>query len=169
MKFSTPIFDGASIDQIDDYTKRPEYLSLDAPSFDGGTGEAFRSAGNSGRVTCLNLVTWWMIKCTHVQSGPCSLITQQPLGGKAQFGGQRFSEMEVWALEAYGAANVLQELLTVKSDDVTGRNPKRMSHCEGEYPQHQAFRSRSTYCCMEKLRVLLLISQWINSVVTNSI
>ena len=122
MKFATPIFDGASLDEITALTKDagvPEcgvsYL------YDGGTGERFDQPATVGVI--------YMIKLSHMVDdkmharsiGPYSLITQQPLGGKAQFGGQRFGEMEVWALEAFGAANILQEILTVKSDDVIGR------------------------------------------------
>ncbi len=122
LHFSTPIFDGATIEQINDYMKQaglPDngrvYL------YDGGTGERFDQPATVGYI--------YMIKLHHLiddkmharSIGPYSLITQQPLGGKAQFGGQRFGEMEVWALEAFGAANILQEILTVKSDDVMGR------------------------------------------------
>ena len=122
MKFATPIFDGASLDEITALTNEagvPEcgvsYL------YDGGTGEKFDQPATVGVI--------YMIKLSHMVDdkmharsiGPYSLITQQPLGGKAQFGGQRFGEMEVWALEAFGAANILQEILTVKSDDVIGR------------------------------------------------
>ena len=121
-RFATPIFDGASLDNIMHEMKEagvPEwgvtYL------YDGGTGERFEQAATVGVI--------YMIKLSHMVDdkmharsiGPYSLITQQPLGGKAQFGGQRFGEMEVWALEAFGAANILQEILTVKSDDVMGR------------------------------------------------
>ena len=120
--YSTPIFDGATLDEITAITNEagvPEcgvtYL------YDGGTGERFDQPATVGVI--------YMIKLSHMVDdkmharsiGPYSLITQQPLGGKAQFGGQRFGEMEVWALEAFGAANILQEILTVKSDDVTGR------------------------------------------------
>ena len=122
LKFSTPIFDGATLDEITELTNKagvPEcgvtYL------YDGGTGERFDQPATVGVI--------YMIKLSHMVDdkmharsiGPYSLITQQPLGGKAQFGGQRFGEMEVWALEAFGAANILQEILTVKSDDVLGR------------------------------------------------
>lgn len=120
--YATPIFDGATLDQITAITTEagvPEcgvsYL------YDGGTGERFDQPATVGVI--------YMIKLSHMVDdkmharsiGPYSLITQQPLGGKAQFGGQRFGEMEVWALEAFGAANILQEILTVKSDDVNGR------------------------------------------------
>jgi len=122
MTFSTPIFDGAHIDQINEYLNKaglPEngkvYL------YDGGTGERFDQPATVGIIYMLKLGHMVDDKMHARSIGPYSLITQQPLGGKAQFGGQRFGEMEVWALEAFGAANVLQEILTVKSDDVIGR------------------------------------------------
>ncbi len=121
-KFATPIFDGASLDQINDYVREaglPEngrvYLH------DGGTGERFDQPATVGYIYMLKLHHMVDDKMHARSIGPYSLITQQPLGGKAQFGGQRFGEMEVWALEAFGAANILQEILTVKSDDVVGR------------------------------------------------
>ena len=121
-KYATPIFDGATIDQINELTDSagiPRYGHTYL--YDGGTGERFDQPATVGII--------YMIKLSHMVDdkmharsiGPYSLITQQPLGGKAQFGGQRFGEMEVWALEAFGAANILQEILTVKSDDVMGR------------------------------------------------
>ena len=121
-KFATPIFDGAAISEICDLTEQagvPEFGVTHL--YDGGTGERFDQPATVGVI--------YMIKLSHMVDdkmharsiGPYSLITQQPLGGKAQFGGQRFGEMEVWALEAFGAANILQEILTVKSDDVQGR------------------------------------------------
>ena len=121
-KFATPIFDGASVDDINNITDEsgvPRYGVTYL--YDGGTGERFEQPATVGVI--------YMIKLSHMVDdkmharsiGPYSLITQQPLGGKAQFGGQRFGEMEVWALEAFGAANILQEILTVKSDDVMGR------------------------------------------------
>jgi len=121
-KFATPIFDGASIREICDLTEEagvPEFGVTYL--YDGGTGQRFDQPATVGVI--------YMIKLSHMVDdkmharsiGPYSLITQQPLGGKAQFGGQRFGEMEVWALEAFGAANILQEILTVKSDDVQGR------------------------------------------------
>ena len=122
MKFSTPIFDGASLDDINQYTDDAEvprngktYL------FDGGTGVRFDQPATVGIIYMLKLSHMVDDKMHARSIGPYSLITQQPLGGKAQFGGQRFGEMEVWALEAFGASNVLQEILTVKSDDVQGR------------------------------------------------
>ncbi len=122
MKFATPIFDGASLDQITDYTDKagiPAYGRTYL--YDGGTGERFHQPATVGVIYMLKLGHMVDDKMHARSIGPYSLITQQPLGGKAQFGGQRFGEMEVWALEAFGAANILQEILTVKSDDVIGR------------------------------------------------
>ncbi len=123
LKFSTPIFDGASLDDICAYTDKaglPRY----GKTFlrDGGTGEWFDQPATVGIIYMIKLGHMVDDKMHARSIGPYSLITQQPLGGKAQFGGQRFGEMEVWALEAFGASNVLQEILTVKSDDVTGRS-----------------------------------------------
>ena len=123
VKFATPIFDGASLDDICKYTDKAglprygkTYLS------DGGTGEKFDQPATVG-VTYMIKLGHMVDDKMHARSiGPYSLITQQPLGGKAQFGGQRFGEMEVWALEAFGASNILQEILTIKSDDVVGRS-----------------------------------------------
>ena len=123
VKFATPIFDGASLDDICEYTDKAgiprygkTYLS------DGGTGEKFDQPATVG-VTYMIKLGHMVDDKMHARSiGPYSLITQQPLGGKAQFGGQRFGEMEVWALEAFGASNILQEILTIKSDDVVGRS-----------------------------------------------
>ncbi len=122
LKFSTPIFDGATLDQINEYTAKAgvprsgrTYLR------DGGTGEQFDQPATVGVIYMLKLGHMIDDKMHARSIGPYSLITQQPLGGKAQFGGQRFGEMEVWALEAFGAANILQEILTIKSDDVMGR------------------------------------------------
>lgn len=122
MKFETPIFDGASLDEINEYMKKAE-LPDNGKVFlyDGGTGEKFHQPATVGVIYMLKLHHLVDDKMHARSIGPYSLITQQPLGGKAQFGGQRFGEMEVWALEAFGAANILQEILTVKSDDVTGR------------------------------------------------
>ena len=122
LKFATPIFDGASLEQINEYTDKAglprtgrTYL------YDGGTGERFDQPATVGVIYMLKLGHMIDDKMHARSIGPYSLITQQPLGGKAQFGGQRFGEMEVWALEGFGAANILQEILTVKSDDVMGR------------------------------------------------
>lgn len=122
VKFATPIFDGASLEEINDYMAKaglPEYGK--SYLFDGGTGERFDQPATVGIIYMLKLSHMVDDKMHARSIGPYSLITQQPLGGKAQFGGQRFGEMEVWALEAFGAANILQEMLTVKSDDVMGR------------------------------------------------
>ena len=121
-KYATPIFDGASIDEITELTNKagiPEYGHTYL--YDGGTGERFDQPATVGVIYMLKLGHMVDDKMHARSIGPYSLITQQPLGGKAQFGGQRFGEMEVWALEAYGASNILREILTVKSDDVVGR------------------------------------------------
>ncbi len=122
VKFFTPIFDGATIDDINEYTDKaglPRYGKVHL--YDGGTGMKFHQPATVGVIYMLKLGHMVDDKMHARSIGPYSLITQQPLGGKAQFGGQRFGEMEVWALEAFGAANILQEILTVKSDDVIGR------------------------------------------------
>jgi DNA-directed RNA polymerase subunit beta len=121
-KFATPIFDGASLAEIDSWTDKagvPRYGRTYLT--DGGTGEKFDQPATVGVIYMLKLGHMVDDKMHARSIGPYSLITQQPLGGKAQFGGQRFGEMEVWAIEAFGAANILQEILTVKSDDVIGR------------------------------------------------
>jgi len=122
VKFSTPIFDGASLDEISQYTEKASLPPFGKSQlYDGGTGEKFDQAATVGVIYMLKLGHMVEDKIHARSIGPYSLITQQPLGGKAQFGGQRFGEMEVWALEAFGASNILQEMLTVKSDDVNGR------------------------------------------------
>ena len=122
LKFSTPIFDGASIDEICAYTDKAGVPRFGKTNLrDGGTGDWFDQPATVGVIYMIKLGHMVDDKMHARSIGPYSLITQQPLGGKAQFGGQRFGEMEVWALEAYGAANALQEILTVKSDDVNGR------------------------------------------------
>ena len=132
-KFASPIFDGAHVDQINDLLTKanlPEngrvYL------YDGGTGERFDQPATVGVIYIMKLGHMVDDKMHARSIGPYSLITQQPLGGKAQFGGQRFGEMEVWALEAFGAANILQEILTVKSDDVIGRAKAYEAIVKGE-------------------------------------
>ena len=121
-KYFTPVFDGASIDQINDETDEANLPRLGQTYlFDGGTGERFEQTATVGVIYMLKLGHLIDDKMHARSIGPYSLITQQPLGGKAQFGGQRLGEMEVWALEGYGAANILQEMLTLKSDDVIGR------------------------------------------------
>ena len=122
-KFATPIFDGASLDDLNEWTDKagvPRYGKTYL--YDGGTGERFDQPATVGVIYMLKLGHMVEDKMHARSIGPYSLITQQPLGGKAQFGGQRFGEMEVWALEAFGAAHILQEILTIKSDDVTGRS-----------------------------------------------
>ncbi|MCH5247739.1 MAG: DNA-directed RNA polymerase subunit beta [Muribaculaceae bacterium] len=122
-KFATPIFDGATLDDLNEWTDKarlPRYGKTFL--YDGGTGERFDQPATVGVIYMLKLGHMVEDKMHARSIGPYSLITQQPLGGKAQFGGQRFGEMEVWALEAFGAAHILQEILTVKSDDVTGRS-----------------------------------------------
>jgi len=122
IKIATPVFDGASEEDIEEYLRRanlPDTGKIEL--FDGRTGEPFDQPITVGYIYMLKLAHLVEDKVHARSTGPYSLITQQPLGGKAQFGGQRFGEMEVWALEAYGAANILQEILTVKSDDVVGR------------------------------------------------
>ena len=122
VSFATPIFDGANIDDLNAWTDKagvPNYGKTYL--YDGGTGERFDQTATVGVIYMLKLGHMVEDKMHARSIGPYSLITQQPLGGKAQFGGQRFGEMEVWALEAFGAAHILQEILTVKSDDVMGR------------------------------------------------
>ena len=122
-KFATPIFDGASLDDLNAWTDKaglPRYGK--SYLYDGGTGERFDQPATVGVIYMLKLGHMVEDKMHARSIGPYSLITQQPLGGKAQFGGQRFGEMEVWALEAFGAAHILQEILTIKSDDVNGRS-----------------------------------------------
>ena len=122
LKFATPIFDGASLDDLSEWTDKaglPRYGKTYL--YDGGTGERFDQPATVGVTYMLKLGHMVEDKMHARSIGPYSLITQQPLGGKAQFGGQRFGEMEVWALEAFGAAHILQEILTIKSDDVVGR------------------------------------------------
>jgi DNA-directed RNA polymerase subunit beta len=122
MKFATPIFDGAHPLEIDEWCEKAGVpRSGKTYLYDGGTGERFDQTATVGVIYMLKLSHMVDDKMHARSIGPYSLITQQPLGGKAQFGGQRFGEMEVWALEAFGAANILQEILTVKSDDVIGR------------------------------------------------
>mgnify|MGYP000710583264 FL=1 len=132
-KYATPIFDGASLDEINKYTDE-----ADVPRFghtylyDGGTGKRFDQPATVGVIYMIKLGHMIEDKMHARSIGPYSLITQQPLGGKAQFGGQRFGEMEVWALEAYGASSILREILTVKSDDVMGRAKTYESIVKGE-------------------------------------
>ncbi|CAN5537884.1 DNA-directed RNA polymerase subunit beta [soil metagenome] len=122
VKFATPIFDGATVDEIAQHCDEAGLPSMGHTYlYDGETGERFHQKATVGVIYIIKLHHMVDDKMHARSIGPYSLITQQPLGGKAQFGGQRFGEMEVWALEAYGAANILQELLTLKSDDIIGR------------------------------------------------
>ena len=132
-KFATPIFDGASLDDLNEWTDKagvPRYGKTYL--YDGGTGERFDQPATVGIIYMLKLGHMVEDKMHARSIGPYSLITQQPLGGKAQFGGQRFGEMEVWALEAFGASHILQEILTIKSDDVNGRSKAYESIVKGD-------------------------------------
>ncbi|WP_301749049.1 DNA-directed RNA polymerase subunit beta, partial [uncultured Duncaniella sp.] len=132
-KFATPIFDGATLEDLNEWTDKaglPRYGKTYL--YDGGTGERFDQPATVGVIYMLKLGHMVEDKMHARSIGPYSLITQQPLGGKAQFGGQRFGEMEVWALEAFGAAHILQEIITVKSDDVTGRSKTYEAIVKGE-------------------------------------
>ena len=132
-KFATPIFDGASLDDLNSWTDKagvPRYGKTYL--YDGGTGERFDQPATVGVIYMLKLGHMVEDKMHARSIGPYSLITQQPLGGKAQFGGQRFGEMEVWALEAFGASHILQEILTIKSDDVVGRSKAYEAIVKGE-------------------------------------
>ncbi|MBK5719312.1 DNA-directed RNA polymerase subunit beta [Dysgonomonas sp. Marseille-P4677] len=133
VKFATPIFDGASLDDLNTWTDKagvPRYGKVRL--FDGGTGDRFDQHATVGIIYMLKLGHMVEDKMHARSIGPYSLITQQPLGGKAQFGGQRFGEMEVWALEAFGAAYILREILTIKSDDVVGRSKAYEAIVKGE-------------------------------------
>ncbi|MCA1756663.1 MAG: DNA-directed RNA polymerase subunit beta [Bacteroidales bacterium] len=137
IKFSTPIFDGATLDEITEYTEKagvPRYGKTYL--YDGGTGQRFDQPATVGIIYMLKLGHMVDDKMHARSIGPYSLITQQPLGGKAQFGGQRFGEMEVWALEAFGASHILQEILTIKSDDVLGRAKAYEAIVKGEPMPH---------------------------------
>jgi len=133
LKFSSPIFDGATLDQINEYVEKAG-LPKNGTTYlyDGGTGERFDQPATVGVIYMMKLGHMVDDKMHARSIGPYSLITQQPLGGKAQFGGQRFGEMEVWALEAFGAAHILQEILTIKSDDVIGRAKAYEAIVKGE-------------------------------------
>ncbi|MGK2926152.1 MAG: DNA-directed RNA polymerase subunit beta, partial [Lysobacterales bacterium] len=133
-KFATPVFDGAQESDIKDLLAMAKLPSSGKTSlYDGMTGETFEQKVTVGYIYILKLSHLVDDKIHARSIGPYSLVTQQPLGGKAQFGGQRFGEMEVWALEAYGAAYTLQEMLTVKSDDVTGRNQMYKNIVDGNH------------------------------------
>jgi len=133
LKFATPIFDGATVEEIEGYCKQADIpMHGHTYLYDGETGEKFHQKATVGIIYVIKLHHMVDDKMHARSIGPYSLITQQPLGGKAQFGGQRFGEMEVWALEAYGASNILQELLTIKSDDIIGRAKTYESIVKGE-------------------------------------
>jgi len=153
-KFATPIFDGASLDDLNAWTDKaglPRYGKTYL--YDGGTGERFDQPATVGVIYMLKLGHMVEDKMHARSIGPYSLITQQPLGGKAQFGGQRFGEMEVWALEAFGAAHILQEILTIKSDDVTGRSKAYEAIVKGD-PMPNAGIPESLNVLLHELRGL---------------
>lgn len=154
VKFATPIFDGASLDDLNEWTDKanvPRYGK--AYLNDGGTGDRFDKPATVGIIYMLKLGHMVEDKMHARSIGPYSLITQQPLGGKAQFGGQRFGEMEVWALEAFGAAHILQEILTIKSDDVIGRSKAYEAIVKGE-PMPQAGIPESLNVLLHEMRGL---------------
>ena len=154
LKFSTPIFDGASLDEISDYTEKAGLPRFGKTVlYDGETGEPFDQQATVGIIYMMKLGHMVEDKMHARSIGPYSLITQQPLGGKAQFGGQRFGEMEVWALEAFGASHILQEILTVKSDDVMGRAKAYESIVKGE-PMPQPGIPESLNVLLHELRGL---------------
>jgi DNA-directed RNA polymerase subunit beta len=139
-KIATPVFDGASLQDIHDKLTEAELpISGKMTLYDGRSGEPFGSPITVGYIYMLKLSHLVDDKIHARSIGPYSLVTQQPLGGKAQFGGQRFGEMEVWALEAYGAAYTLQEMLTVKSDDVVGRSRIYEAIVKGENPPEPGY------------------------------
>ena len=154
VKFATPIFDGASLDDLNEWTDKagiPRYGKTYL--HDGGTGERFDQPATVGVTYFLKLGHMVDDKMHARSIGPYSLITQQPLGGKAQFGGQRFGEMEVWALEAFGAAHILQEILTIKSDDVVGRSKAYEAIVKGD-PMPQPGIPESLNVLLHELRGL---------------
>ena len=154
VKFATPIFDGATLDDLNEWTDKagiPRYGK--SYLYDGGTGERFDQPATVGVTYFLKLGHMVDDKMHARSIGPYSLITQQPLGGKAQFGGQRFGEMEVWALEAFGAAHVLQEILTIKSDDVVGRSKAYEAIVKGD-PMPQPGIPESLNVLLHELRGL---------------
>lgn len=154
LNFASPIFDGAKIEEITEYTRKaglPDFGKTFL--YDGGTGERFDQPGTVGIIYMMKLGHMVDDKMHARSIGPYSLITQQPLGGKAQFGGQRFGEMEVWALEAFGASHILQEILTIKSDDVIGRAKAYESIVKGD-PMPQAGIPESLNVLLHELRGL---------------
>jgi DNA-directed RNA polymerase subunit beta len=156
VKFATPIFDGATLDDLNEWTDKagiPRYGKTYL--YDGGTGERFDQPATVGVIYMLKLGHMVEDKMHARSIGPYSLITQQPLGGKANFGGQRFGEMEVWALEAFGASHILQEILTIKSDDVMGRAKAYEALVKGD-PMPQAGIPESLNVLLHELRSLVL-------------
>ncbi len=154
VKFATPIFDGASLEEITEYTDKAGVPRFgETRLIDGETGEPFDQPATVGVIYMMKLGHMVEDKMHARSIGPYSLITQQPLGGKAQFGGQRFGEMEVWALEAFGASHILQEVLTVKSDDVMGRAKAYESIVKGE-PMPQPGIPESLNVLLHELRGL---------------
>ncbi|MCW1734736.1 DNA-directed RNA polymerase subunit beta [Anaerorudis cellulosivorans] len=154
MRFATPIFDGATLENLDEWTEKgglPRYGKTHL--YDGGTGERFDQPATVGIIYMMKLGHMVEDKMHARSIGPYSLITQQPLGGKAQFGGQRFGEMEVWALEAFGAAYILQEILTIKSDDVMGRSKAYEAIVKGD-PMPQPGIPESLNVLLHELRGL---------------
>ena len=154
VKFATPIFDGATLEDLDKWTDKaglPRYCKTYL--YDGGTGDQFDQPATVGVIYMLKLGHMVEDKMHARSIGPYSLITQQPLGGKAQFGGQRFGEMEVWALEGFGAAHILQEILTIKSDDVVGRSKAYEAIVKGE-PMPQPGIPESLNVLLHELRGL---------------
>ncbi len=156
VKFATPIFDGATLDDLNEWTDKAGLpRGGQTQLYDGATGEPFDQKATVGVTYFLKLGHMVEDKMHARSIGPYSLITQQPLGGKAQFGGQRFGEMEVWALEAFGASHVLQEILTVKSDDVVGRSKTYEAIVKGE-PMPQPGIPESLNVLLHELRGLCL-------------
>ena len=168
MPFATPVFDGATEDEIkqmldlaypdgEERTKRIGFTpsKTQVVLYDGRTGEAFERPVTVGYMHMLKLHHLVDDKMHARSTGPYSLVTQQPLGGKAQFGGQRFGEMEVWALEAYGAAYTLQEMLTVKSDDTEGRRKVYESIVKGDH-QIEAGMPESFNVLVKEIRSLAI-------------
>ncbi|MBO7160718.1 MAG: DNA-directed RNA polymerase subunit beta, partial [Paludibacteraceae bacterium] len=156
VKFATPIFDGATLDDLNQWTDKagiPRYGKTYL--YDGGTGERFDQPATVGVIYMLKLGHMVEDKMHARSIGPYSLITQQPLGGKANFGGQRFGEMEVWALEAFGASHILQEILTIKSDDVMGRAKAYEAIVKGD-PMPQPGIPESLNVLLHELRGLVL-------------
>ena len=154
LKFATPIFDGAKLEDLNEWTDKaglPRYCKTYL--CDGGTGVKFDQPATVGVTYMLKLGHMVEDKMHARSIGPYSLITQQPLGGKAQFGGQRFGEMEVWALEGFGAAHILQEILTIKSDDVVGRSKAYEAIVKGE-PMPQPGIPESLNVLLHELRGL---------------